>query len=120
MHDTPERWARLPNFPAYFVSTHGRVRREGRILKPHVNERGYYRVCLCAGPLKRFFYLQRLVLMAHVGLPPFEGAQACHLNGNRLDNRLENLMWGDQSENESHKKNPPVDGLDVVVDGVPF
>jgi hypothetical protein len=47
--------------------------------------------------------LNRLVLIAFIG-PPFEGAHACHRNGDNQDNRLENLYWGTAKENAQDKK----------------
>jgi hypothetical protein len=42
------------------------------------------------------------VLEAFVGPCP-EGMQACHNNGNRLDNRLENLRWDTPSANQKDR-----------------
>ena len=46
--------------------------------------------------------VHRLVLEAFVGPRP-EGMVARHLNGDPGDNRLENLAWGTQSENNYDK-----------------
>ncbi len=45
--------------------------------------------------------MHRLVLLAFRG--EAAGRQARHINGNSLDNRLDNLSWGSQSENEQDK-----------------
>lgn len=47
--------------------------------------------------------VHRLVLMAFTGPPPSCDMMCAHLNGNALDNRLENLKWVTREENESHK-----------------
>jgi len=52
------------------------------------------------GPVYQRFrrhYVHQLVLETFVGPRP-EGRQCRHLNGNSLDNRLENLSWGTASE----------------------
>ena len=44
------------------------------------------------------YRLHRLILEAFVGPCP-EGMGCRHLNGNKMDNRIENLAWGTQQEN---------------------
>lgn len=59
---------------------------------------GYLRVDLYDGEFIGIFGVHRLVLEAFVGPCP-EGMQACHNNGNKLDNRPENLRWDTGSNN---------------------
>jgi hypothetical protein len=33
-----------------------------------------------------------------------ENEECCHINGDRLDNRLENLMWGNKKINAGHRR----------------
>ena len=47
--------------------------------------------------------VHKLVLMAWHGPKPFPEAQCRHLNGNSLDNRPENLVWGTCKENAADK-----------------
>lgn len=111
--DAPEEWRSVPGFAGlYEVSTFGRVRslpREtragilgGRILRGQVSTAGYERVTLSCGGNSNRYSVHRLVLAAFVGAqaPDHEGR---HLNGNRTDNRLSNLMWGTRSENASDR-----------------
>ena len=97
----------------YEVSSHGRVktlarmgiRKDGskspvteRIRKLIIDETGYALVSFPTpnGPRQRFVH--RVVLEAFVGPRP-EGMECRHLDGNPLNNRLENLCWGTPSEN---------------------
>jgi hypothetical protein len=70
----------------------------GQILKPR-SFKGYLRLTLRCGPISRCVFVHRLVLEAFVGpMPP--GAVSRHLNGDPTDNRIENLAYGSQSENQ--------------------
>lgn len=94
-----ERWGEIPGWP-YEVSDQGRVRRSepgigtfpGRILSPYVGVNGYEHVPLSGGGESERFRVHRLVLRVFEGPCP-EGHEADHINGNRKDNRLENLRW---------------------------
>lgn len=110
------RWAEIPGFPQYEVSDSGQVRsktrtiqcsnrvtvRQGKVLKPNRDSRNYLQVCLCDHTKRKTALVHRLVLEAFVGPAP-EGKEACHINGDRQDNRLENLRWGTRSENTRDK-----------------
>lgn len=101
------------------VSSFGRVRSvsrdrgdnywiTGRLLstKPSTT---YPKVNLCHGRVRKTHTVHTLVLKAFVGPPP-PGMEARHLDGNRLNNRLDNLAWGTKSENMAdrlrHGTNP--------------
>jgi len=100
---TPERWRRCPSHPNYEVSDLGRVRRAstgpntwvGRILKIHVNSKGYTRYTLTGD---RRYFAHRLVLEAFVGPCP-DGHECSHLNDAPSDNRLVNLAWETRAAN---------------------
>ena len=71
----------------------------GRILKPGTAGRGYPYVNLMREHKRQKTRdVHRLVLEAFVGPKP-DGLVTRHLNGDRLDNRLENLAYGTYSEN---------------------
>lgn len=80
---------------------HGEVRRRlaGKIMKQHLGA-AYLEVTLSRGNEKTLARPHRLVLEAFVGPCP-EGMETRHFNGNPLDNRLENLLWGTPVENAS-------------------
>ncbi len=71
---------------------------KGRVLKPATTVGGYLQVMLCRESVTRPFAIHRLVLTAF-DRPPRPGEQARHLDGNQLNNRLDNLAWGTASDN---------------------
>ncbi len=94
----------IPNHPGYYASDDGEIysARTGilRKLSKRIHN-GYYRVNLVdvtnpKRPLVR--YVHTLVLNAFVGDKP-AGYVCRHLNGNSLDNRVDNLRWGTTKEN---------------------
>jgi hypothetical protein len=91
-----EIWRTIPDFPAYSVSNMGRVRNDdtGRIMALSRNQYGFVYVGLTHGreQLKRSV----AVLVAELFLPTWESDAfdtPIHLNGDRSDCRVENLMW---------------------------
>lgn len=114
MKDDQEKWADIPGHPGYQVSNHGRVRSvtrtirarrlggnvaevrlSGKHLKTKRLPSGYIRVSLGANAAD---YVHRLVLLAFVGeCPP--GLECAHDDGNRGNNRLDNLAWKTRSAN---------------------
>lgn len=76
--------------------THWRPSR-GRILDPHVLKTGYSHTNISG----KTEYVHRLVLLAFAGPPPFDGAVCAHWDGDRSNNRVENLRWATQKENMS-------------------
>lgn len=81
----------------YEVSNLGRVRSlafrgrgEAGLMRPSPNYSGYQVITL--GAHRKQYRVHVLVLEAFVGPRP-PGMQGCHNNGDRADNRLENLRW---------------------------
>lgn len=98
-------WLPIPGYEEYYaVSSDGRVlsRRRNRELALVPDTPGYLTVKLSLGGCEKRYAVHRLVCLAFNG-EPFEGAQVAHLNGNRRDNRAENLVWATCTENNSHK-----------------
>ena len=93
-----EVWRAIPQ-SHYEASSMGRVRTiAGHIYKP-VIIRNYYHVHLCLADKRLNFRVHRLVCMAFRGLKPAAADCVLHINGNKLDNRIENLRWGTNKEN---------------------
>ena len=113
-----EIWKDILNYEGlYQVSNLGRVkslerfdalghRLKEKILKPGINQYGYYQVALCKQSVQKHYMVHRLVWSAFNSSIP-EGLQVNHINEIKSDNRLENLNlmtckencnWGSRNE----------------------
>lgn len=92
------KWAKIEERPNYSVSDSGLVRNDktGRILKQSSHRCGYKVVML--GRKTVPLYVHRLVAKAFIPNPE-KKPQVDHVNGNKADNRAENLRWVTASEN---------------------
>lgn len=96
------RRVRLPNRDGrYRFAT--AIDQPWRRMTPQTNTWGYSHVALSDGQAGKTITIHSLVLAAFVGpCPP--GMEACHYNGNRQDNRLENLRWDTPSSNADDRR----------------
>jgi len=88
----------------YEVSNHGRVK-SLKTSKPRIIKLSGIRYLQVNLSLNGKFFskrVNRLVLEAFVG-PAMPGMEAAHLNGNRKDNRVENLKWCSRRHNRAHE-----------------
>ena len=97
------RWARIENYPWYEVSNRGDVRnsRTNKILGRRVDKDGYRQVQLYNDGVGLNHKVHRLVAEAFIP-HDLRHDQINHLNGNKEDNRVENLQWCTRSENIRH------------------
>lgn len=106
MRGMEEVWRYIADWsPAYEVSNHGRVRRDGvNILGGAINSVGYAVVALSLSRARRkTHYVHRLVASAFIR-PPLASEAVHHIDGNRLNNSLANLeiaTW-----KELHRRTP--------------
>lgn len=107
-----ERWASVPDWPAYEVSDRGRVRRvtpsrhggsqaaPGRVLRPQLVSGGYHGVHLYDGKRHRLCHVHRLV--ADVFLIGERAATVNHRDGDKTNNSVGNLEWATHAANTRH------------------
>lgn len=105
-----ESWAWAPGYVGrYLVSDRGRVMslpadgRRGRVLATTRQDTGYEKVNLSRDGEVRSLKVHRLVLEAFRGRMP-EGTEVNHRNGDKADNRLENLEAVTHAQNMAHAR----------------
>lgn len=113
-----EIWKDIPGFEGlYQVSNLGRVKSlprqiwngkgyfisKEKILHPNTLAKGYFQVELKKNKQRCSLQVHRLVAMTFIKNPnPEDLIQVNHLNGNKQDNRVENLEWSNNSLNQKH------------------
>ncbi|WP_048841927.1 HNH endonuclease [Acetobacter orientalis] len=100
-----EVWRPIDEFQNYEVSSHGRVRRFGHsaALIPAWTH-GYAHVSLCHQGSIKTRRVHRLVADAFLGFPPFVGAILAHNDGDKTNNRADNLRWASLAENQEDRR----------------
>jgi thymidylate synthase (FAD) len=91
----------------YVISSYGRVMRIGKaraakigLIKQPTLQGDRYVISLSMNSKTRTYHIHRLVLLSFIGKPndPVKN-MCCHKNGNPLDNRVDNLYWGNAQDN---------------------
>ena len=96
-------WAKIKGWD-YSVSSNGDVRNDktGKVKALVKSGTGYAQVALYSDEKHRKFLVHRLVATAFVPNPDGK-PQVNHINGDKFDNRVENLEWVTASENQHHR-----------------
>lgn len=91
----PEEWKIIESFPDYSVSNYGRVRtdKSGRILRCNENQYGLLQVGLMHEGVQKHRSVPLLVAKAFLPEVPGPFDTPINLDGDRHNNRVENLMW---------------------------
>ena len=98
-----EIWKEIPleltdNIPNYYVSSLGRFKNKNGNIVNVKSSSGYKRIMIS----KKSYLLHRLVAIIFI-LNPENKEQVNHIDGNKLNNTIENLEWVTNQENQIHK-----------------
>ena len=98
-----EVWTEIEGFERYLISNYGRVwsKRGERVLKTWISNCGYELVGLTVNSKTTKVSIHRLV--AKHFIPNHNNKeQVNHIDGNKINNKAQNLEWSTQSENMRH------------------
>jgi hypothetical protein len=114
-----EQWKPVVGYEGFYeVSNQGRIRsvdritnssirhndhvvKKGKMLKLNLKRGGYLAVDLSKENVKKTKTVHRIVAEAFIPNPE-DKYTVNHINGNKSDNRVENLEWATSSENSIH------------------
>jgi predicted XRE-type DNA-binding protein len=96
---------KIKGFPSYTIDTNGIVvsymRNNPREIKRPLNRKGYAMVMLYNGEKRKLYAIHRLVA-EHFIPNKSNNPQVNHIDGNKLNNNINNLEWVTASENIQH------------------
>lgn len=87
------------------ISNLGRVRKRSThaIRKPYMTPFGYLRIAITVqNNRQKQCFIHQLVMRAFCPLLDYSSVEVNHIDGNKLNNRVENLEWCTQQENTLH------------------
>lgn len=95
-----EQWSVIPGYSNYYISTKGRVwnSNSGKFLKPYSDGNDYPMVILCSNGERRTTHIHRIEALVFKDNPD-NLPVVRHLDDNKLNNDINNLAWGTQTEN---------------------
>lgn len=101
-----EKYIVINEFDNYAISNLGNIKniKKGNILTPYLNTNGYLTYTFCQNGVKKTFRLHRLVALYFIDNPnnlPYVN----HKDGDKTNNKVENLEWCTAKENDAHARN---------------
>lgn len=88
-----------PSGVIWIEKPRGGPRRPARLRR---NPQGYLRMWMRIGRFRSEVCAHRVVAIAFLGEPPGDAVEVNHKNGDKSDNRLENLEWTTPLQNTRH------------------
>ena len=100
-----EKYIVINEFDNYAISNLGNIKniKKGNILTPYLNTNGYLTYTFCQNGVKKTFKLHRLVALYFIDNPnnlPYVN----HKDGDKTNNKVENLEWCTAKENDVHAR----------------
>ena len=100
-----EKYIVINEFDNYAISNLGNIKniKKGNILTPYLNTNGYLTYTFCQNGIKKTFRLHRLVALYFIDNPnnlPYVN----HKDGDKTNNKVENLEWCTAKENDVHAR----------------
>lgn len=94
----------IEGFPNYLIKENGEVfsLKTGKILKPSLSKSGYLQFNLINKNGASSILLHRILMIAFKFNPFYKTLQVNHIDGDKLNNDLENLEWVTASKNTQH------------------
>lgn len=92
----------IDGYDNYYIKEDGSIwnSKKNLILKPRVNK-GYMQIILCKKSKHSTFKIHRLIAIAFIPNPDNK-REINHIDGNKLNNNIDNLEWCTRSENNYH------------------
>ena len=122
METNREEWRDIPGYEGWYqASSLGRIKSLARstptrnrwgpclynapekVIEGRIDTYGYRRMKLCVAGKTKDEFAHKLVALAFIGAPPFEGAQIAHWDADKLNNHPSNLRWATVRENARDK-----------------
>lgn len=87
----------------YQISNLGNVKslRIWRLLKQHITRDWYCQIELSNKWIRKKYYIHRLVWLSFIDIIDYKN-EINHIDGNKLNNNVNNLEWSNRSENTRH------------------
>ena len=113
-NELPDDVVAIPNFPTYYARPNGEIWRDTRKLESAIkcgkarvlkltqtfnNKNGYYTVQPYIGIKRKLKYAHRLILETFKGPAPESGMECHHIDADRTNNHIDNLMWVTRLDN---------------------
>lgn len=99
-----EKWKEIKGFKDYKISNYGRIfsLKSNKYLSLQKNKYGYLKVSLWLNGKSYSFLVHRLVALHFIPNRNKKYNQVNHIDGNKINNKYNNLEWVDNAHNQIH------------------